>query len=89
LQHLLIARTRAIEEGLPLVRAANAGISVITDGYGRVRARLDLGARGILDGPLPVGLPATPYTRFGDLFFFALLLTCVGVSQLPIIGKRT
>lgn len=88
-QHLLIARVRAIEEGLPIARAANAGISVIVDGYGRVRSRLELGARGILDGPLPVALPATPFSRFGETIFFLLILLCLSAAFLPLQGKRT
>jgi apolipoprotein N-acyltransferase len=88
-QHLLIARVRAIEEGLPIARAANAGVSVIADGYGRVRSQLELGARGVLDGPLPVALPATPFLRFGDTIFFLLILLCLSAAFLPLQGKRT
>jgi len=68
-QHLAQARLRAIEEGLPLVRVANTGISAVTDHYGRVRAALPLGETGVLDASLPQAGPATPYSRFGDLFF--------------------
>jgi apolipoprotein N-acyltransferase len=60
-QHFAIARVRAVEEGLPLVRAANTGISGIIDPYGRVMQRLDLGKRGIIDGDLPTALPAPTY----------------------------
>ncbi|MEE8438636.1 MAG: apolipoprotein N-acyltransferase, partial [Micropepsaceae bacterium] len=88
-QHLLIARVRAIEEGLPVARAANAGISVIADAYGRVRSRLELGARGVIDGPLPVALRPTPYARFGDAIFFILVLICLGAAFTPWQGKRT
>ena len=88
LQHLLIARVRAIEEGLPIARAANAGISVIMDGYGRIRARLELGVRGHLDGPLPVALPETLYARFGDTFFFLLLIVSLGAAFLPLRPRR-
>ncbi|HEU4805431.1 MAG TPA: apolipoprotein N-acyltransferase, partial [Nitrobacter sp.] len=66
-QHLQQARLRAIEEGLPLVRAANTGISVVTDAVGRIVARLDLGVEGVLDSRLPVAIPPTAYARAGDI----------------------
>jgi apolipoprotein N-acyltransferase len=84
MQHLLIARVRAIEEGLPIVRAANSGISVIIDAYGRERARLDLGLRGVLDGDLPVALPTTPFARFGNLITFVLFLMCASAALWPL-----
>jgi apolipoprotein N-acyltransferase len=74
-QHFLIARTRAIEEGLPIARAANTGISAVVDGNGRVRAELELNKMGVVDSALPTALPATPYARFGDLVFLAFLVT--------------
>jgi apolipoprotein N-acyltransferase len=66
-QHLQQARMRAIELGLPLVRAANTGISVVTDPVGRVVARLDLGVEGVLDSGLPAAIPPTIYQRTGDI----------------------
>lgn len=65
-QHFHQARLRAVEEGLPVVRAANTGISAVIDAYGRVRARLDLGETGVLPGRLPVAAEPPPYARFGD-----------------------
>lgn len=73
-QHFEQARVRAVEEGLPLVRAANSGISAIVDGHGRIVASLSLEQIGTVDGGLPVGLPPTPYARFGDLIFLGLLV---------------
>jgi apolipoprotein N-acyltransferase len=52
-QHFAQARLRTVETGLPLVRAANSGISAIIDPYGRVLSELSLGRDGILDGGLP------------------------------------
>nr|MEA2798116.1 apolipoprotein N-acyltransferase [Phenylobacterium sp.] len=76
LQHLNIASYRAIEEGLPIVRATPTGVSAIIDAYGRIApgARLGLGDLGIIDAPLPPALEATPYTKGGDLYFAAMLL---------------
>jgi apolipoprotein N-acyltransferase len=62
-QHFDQARTRAVEQGLPVVRAANTGISAIIDPYGRVVAELGLGEEGVIDGTLPRALPPTPFAR--------------------------
>jgi apolipoprotein N-acyltransferase len=65
-QHFQQARIRAIEEGLPLVRAANSGISAVIDPVGRVIASLPLGVEGILDADLPRPISPTLYARGGD-----------------------
>lgn len=74
-QHLAQARMRAIEEGLPVVRAANTGISAVIDARGRLTARLALGQAGQIDSPLPSALEATPYSRIGSLWL-AILAAC-------------
>ena len=81
-QHLAQARLRTIEQGLPLARAANTGVSAIIDAYGRIDASLDLGKEGVLDGRLPKALPPTVYARIGDGMFavLVLLLCMAGIS---------
>src|SRR4051812_49329689 len=77
-QHFAIARTRAVEEGMPLVRAANNGISGVVDPVGRVVARIDLDTVGYADLPLPAHNSApTLYSRRGDWILLALL--CLGL----------
>lgn len=75
-QHLQQARLRAIEEGLPIVRAANTGISAVIDPLGRITMQIALGTEGVLDAGLPRALPLTLYTRFGDFPLAATMLIC-------------
>jgi apolipoprotein N-acyltransferase len=81
-QHLAQARLRAVEEGLPLVRAANTGVSAVIDPYGRAVSELPVGVAGIIDAGLPQRLEPTLYARFGDGVFAILLLICAGAALL-------
>jgi apolipoprotein N-acyltransferase len=64
-QHLAAARMRAVEEGLPLLRAANTGISAAFDARGHELGRIDLDTSGTLSVMLPGALPPTLYARLG------------------------
>ncbi len=81
-QHFALARLRAIEWGLPLVRSANGGLSAIVDAHGRVVASLPLGEEGVIDGVLPGALPPTPESRWGAALFVAGLAGLLGASGL-------
>lgn len=72
-QHLALAQLRAVEQGVPMMRAANTGISAAIDPYGRVTAQLPLGQSGKIDAMLPAALTSTPYSKFGDNSVFATL----------------
>ena len=86
-QHFHQARVRAVEEGLPLVRAANNGISAVIDSQGRVNAMLGINARGVIDANVS-GAVATPhYARIGDWTFVALVL--VFLLQRNSVGPET
>ena len=82
LQHLAQARLRAIEQGLPMVRVANTGVSAMIDARGQVTAMLPLGAEGALDAVLPPALAATPYTRWGDWPVILVLIVSLGLCFL-------
>lgn len=87
-QHLAQARLRAIEQGLPLIRSANTGISAGFDARGRVLEKLALGATGSLSLHLPAALPPTLYARFGDAGFGVLCLIVLGLVAAPQLRKR-
>jgi apolipoprotein N-acyltransferase len=85
-QHLQQARLRAIEQGLPLVRAANTGISAVIDPMGRVVSQLGLGVEGVLDSALPAAIAPTIFARTGSLpvgILIAAALVVVIVRRVP------
>ncbi|GEP11968.1 apolipoprotein N-acyltransferase [Methylobacterium gnaphalii] len=85
-QHFAQARLRAVEEGLPLVRDANSGISAVVDAHGRIVAALPLGQEGVLDAELPARIPGrTVYAHLGDVPFAAMLLCAVLIA---FAGRR-
>lgn len=81
-QHLAQARLRSAEQGLPMIRAANTGVSAMIDAGGRITARIPLGQAGYLDTPLPPPAAPTPYARIGDWPTLALLVLLALVSAL-------
>lgn len=84
-QHLAQARLRAVEQGLPVLRAANTGVSAVIDARGGVTAQLGLGQAGFLDAPLPRALAPTPYARFGDWPIWLIVLG--GLALLAARGR--
>jgi apolipoprotein N-acyltransferase len=87
-QHLAQARMRAIEQGLPMIRAANTGVSAMIDPWGRITKQLPLGQAGYIDAALPLPLAPTLYARTGDTPVFLLLLAATfGLWGLQSRGK--
>jgi apolipoprotein N-acyltransferase len=81
-QHFAQARLRAIEEGLPLVRAANNGVSAVVDPYGRMIASLDLGLDGVLDAGLPQSIDLTTFSRVGQAFGWSAVIVLLAGALL-------
>jgi apolipoprotein N-acyltransferase len=73
-QHLQQTRVTAIEQGVPVARAANTGISAVIDPVGRIVASLPLDSEGVLDAPLPRPIGAPLYARIGDTPAAALVV---------------
>jgi len=91
-QHLAAARLRAVEEGLPLLRAANTGISAAFDAHGHEIDRLGMNIAGTVVVTLPGALPPTPFARFGLLLpgLLALITTALALwlPQRPGLAPR-
>jgi apolipoprotein N-acyltransferase len=94
IQHFNMARVRAVEQGLPLVRAASTGVSAVVDPYGRVLVELGVGVTGVIDSRLPAPLAVpTIYARFGDkvpgaLFILGILGIAFGRRPRSIADRR-
>ena len=82
-QHFATARFRSVEEGIPMLRAANTGISGVVDAYGRVETRSDLVVEAVIDATVPPALPATPFARFGLLAVLPLIV----IALIPILFR--
>ncbi len=88
-QHLASARLRAVEEGLPMFRAANTGVSAVIDAYGRVLAALDMQREGVIDHRIPAAREPTPYGRWGDGALVVLLLVATGCLMVAALFTRS
>ncbi len=86
-QHFHQSRVRAVEEGLPLIRAANNGISAVMDGNGRVLDQLGLDVRGVVDQVVPPRRPQPLYARVGDAIFLVNALMFLMVAF--VLGRTT
>jgi apolipoprotein N-acyltransferase len=83
-QHLAQARLRAIEEGLPILRATTTGISAVVDAHGVVRAHVPQHVAGRLDGYVPPALAPTWFARLGNVLplgWAALLLVVAAIAM--------
>ncbi len=91
-QHLATARLRAVEEGLPLARAAQTGVSAVFDARGREVSRTELGQNGVLRAPLPAPRDPTPFARLGLAVpgMLALLILLLGwwSGRRPALAER-
>lgn len=91
-QHLSSVRLRATEEGLPVARAANTGISIAYDGYGREIKHLGWDKTGFLVVNIPPALPSTLFSKAGRISYFSLILlifiSCLIISKIDNKNKH-
>jgi apolipoprotein N-acyltransferase len=86
-QHLSMTVFRAVENRVPLVRAANTGISAVIDSKGHVRGMTQLFEEATLEGQVRRGEGGSFYSRHGDLFALVCLAAC-GMIALYAFRKR-
>ncbi|WP_417450377.1 apolipoprotein N-acyltransferase [Kordiimonas sp.] len=87
-QHLAQARMRAIEEGLPLVRAASTGVSAVVDPYGRTVTSLGLGKQGLVESPLPQAIDAAPLSSPLRTAIVAILCAFILFARLIFVWRK-
>ncbi|MFZ2102224.1 MAG: apolipoprotein N-acyltransferase [Oricola sp.] len=87
-QHLQQGRIRAVENGLPMVRAANNGVSAIFDPWGRQADALGYGVKGAVEARLADPLSGTLYRQYGRRFFWALLLVLAALAATGRYAER-
>jgi len=87
-QHAELAVLRTVENGVPMIRSANNGISFIVDPYGRILKQTPLFVQTILAGPVPQPLAPTLYRRYGDWFMLLCLLGLIAGSAVRLVSAR-
>jgi apolipoprotein N-acyltransferase len=87
-QHFSMAVLRAVENHVPIARAANTGISGFIDSKGRVLATSDIFTEAVLTQSLNAGTTKTFYTRYGDVFSYLCVLISLVLVALPATRQR-
>jgi len=88
IQHLASSRARAIEEGLPLVRSANTGISAVIDRNGRFIKRLEIGKEGVIDISVPISSKRTIFSIYGNTLYFIISSFMLMLARFVFISKK-
>jgi apolipoprotein N-acyltransferase len=88
-QHLRAAQLRSVEQGMPLLRVANNGVSAAIDARGRIIDALALNSVATIDISIPGSLQPTPYLRYGGLIISVALLACAAIAGLTILRARS
>ncbi|MBX9874428.1 MAG: apolipoprotein N-acyltransferase, partial [Beijerinckiaceae bacterium] len=84
-EHLAMARLRAIEEGLPIIRATPTGVSAIIDADGRVLASIPANRAGAIELPIPPAKPPTLFARMGN---FMAAIVAIALALLAVAIRR-
>ena len=88
LQHLAAARARAIEEGLPVIRSANTGVSAVINEYGEYLKRLELGEEGVIDINLALNQKKTFYSVYGNFLYLISLIFMLMLARFAFISRN-
>jgi len=88
LQHLAMVPLRAVENGVAVARAANTGVSALVSPSGRLGPELGLFRRGVLRVDVPLAPGPTFYTRFGDLFAYAMTAVSLAALAARFVARR-